>query len=53
MPVAVAPVPASTTAPAGAPQLRCPADNRKVDDPILAVPADAAEVQQALRARLR
>jgi hypothetical protein len=34
-------------------ELRCPADNRKVDDPYLVVPADAAQLQQALRAQLR
>jgi hypothetical protein len=33
----------------GWPELRCPADNKKADEPVLIVPADALAVQQALR----
>jgi hypothetical protein len=35
------------------PELRCPGCNHKVDDPFLVVPADAAELQRALRSQLR
>jgi hypothetical protein len=34
----------------GSRELRCPNDNRKADDPLIVVSADAADVQQALRA---
>lgn len=37
----------------GSPQLRCPADNRKIDDPMLVVPADAHGLQEALRQQRR
>ncbi len=35
------------------PELRCPRCNHKVDHPFLVVPADAAQLQQALRSQLR
>jgi hypothetical protein len=35
------------------PELRCPGCNHKVDHPFLVVPADAAELQEALRSQLR
>ena len=37
----------------GSPQLRCPADNRKIEDRILVVPADAPRLQEALRSQPR
>ena len=35
------------------PELRCPGCNQKMDQPFLVVPADAAELQEALRSQLR
>jgi Zn finger protein HypA/HybF involved in hydrogenase expression len=34
-------------------ELRCPGCNHKIDDPFLVVPADASELQEALRRQLR
>jgi hypothetical protein len=37
----------------GSPQHRCPNDGHKVDDVMIVVPADAADVQRALRSDRR